>query len=376
MQNGYSSLTHRFKQYCIILFIVYLYPIDTFAVPPPDLIIQAVSQIWAFFTLTFALISGIFWTSKELLRWYYEKHRWYFIIFILLCIGSISWITASLLDNQSQQRQKEEQLRNWAENTKQWNPEIFWSWRENTPKVPYTLSGKVIEDTISKKTLDYTSLKLDISNKEVEEILETQKENILILDAREDLEYLIWNIPWSTHVRFADIKNGGWDLLPKDKHIIVACWSGMRGKEITLELRKHGLQAQYFENGVDGWVSSGGIWQGEIKFSHFYKNPNYSLTFSTQEFQKKNKKWVIIIDTRTKQSYDTSHFENSIQVSTIETPQSELESLYEKVGSGKTFIVVCDGYINCFDAKLTGITLEKRWNIFLWRYTTPWELLQ
>jgi len=35
---------------------------------------------------------------------------------------------------------------------------------------------------------------------------------------------------------------------------------------------------------------------------------------------------------------------------------------------------VCDSFVNCFDAVLTGTELERRGHIFLGRYNSPWEM--
>ena len=91
--------------------------------------------------------------------------------------------------------------------------------------------------------------------------------NIFILDAREDEEYEIGHMPGSTHIRFADLLAGMWGDLPEDQEIYVLCWSGIRGKELTEFLRSKAVNARYIEEGADGWVADGGVWEGEIKFS-------------------------------------------------------------------------------------------------------------
>jgi hypothetical protein len=46
---------------------------------------------------------------------------------------------------------------------------------------------------------------------------------------------------------------------------------------------------------------------------------------------------------------------------------------FAQVAPGSRVITVCDGYVNCFDAKITGVELEQRGHTFLGRYNKPWE---
>lgn len=196
---------------------------------------------------------------------------------------------------------------------------------------------------------------------------------IFLLDARENLEYDIGNIPTSTHIRFADLKEGKWMSLPSDRKIIVVCWSGMRGKEVAEYLRWQWKDAYFLEHGVDGWVTSGWSWSGEVKFSHVYSAPNYSLTFTTAQVKEYVAQWTRLIDAREGEKYMKWHIAGIPNISFLATPTGMIDQVLAQVSQWERVIVVCDGYINCFDAKIVGIELEKRWVEFLWRYPTPWE---
>lgn len=340
-----------------IVFSLFLFGIDTtYAVPPPDFIIAAASQIWALFTVVFAFLSGIFWSFRQLFMGFFSRYRNFFLAWGIIFIGIISFAIASFWDSSKRDEQEKKDLATWIETTKR-----------NEAEKSSTVSSEERMSISSSQSL----LPIEISNMEAKKLLSDSW--VLFLDTREDLEYQIGNIPGSTHLRFADIKDGRWTHLLSNSRIIVICWSGMRGKEITEYLRERWIRAQYLEHGVDSWVASWWLWKGEVKFSRAFPQANYHKALSTQEFLQQKKKWVVIIDG----SYEEKNqllLSGSERISTINTPKESLENLYSRFWSGKTFIVVCDGYISCFDAKLTGITLEKENNTFLWRYTSPWEL--
>ncbi|GAB0175126.1 MAG: hypothetical protein HHAS10_10050 [Candidatus Altimarinota bacterium] len=344
-----------------IFFLFFLFFFEsniTYAVPPPDFIIAAVSQIGALFTVVFAFLSGIFWSSRQLLGSYIIRYKNIFFLGGIILIGIVSFIVAFFWDNSRMAQQEKENLTTWIESTK----------RKQT-ETSVILSSEIKIDQSSSQGI----LPLEVDNAEAKNLL--SESGVLFLDTREDLEYEIGNIPNSVHLRFADIKEGAWTGLSMHPRIIVICWSGMRGKEITEYLRRKGVLAQYLEHGVDSWVASGGLWQGEVKFSHAFPQPNYHRSITTKEFLEHRKKGVVILDGNYEEKNQLL-LSGSIRFSTINTPKMKLKNLYESFGSGKTFLVVCDGYISCFDAKLTGIALERANNTFLGRYTSPWELSQ
>ncbi len=209
------------------------------------------------------------------------------------------------------------------------------------------------------------------TNQELDALM--QSGTLFLLDARENLEYDIGNIPTSTHIRFADLKEGKWMSLPSDRKIIIVCWSGMRGKKVAEYLRWQWKDAYFLEHGVDGWVTSGWSWSGEVKFSHVYSAPNYSLTFTTAQVKEYVAQWTRLIDAREGEKYMKWHIAGIPNISFLATPTGMIDQVLAQVSQWERVIVVCDGYINCFDAKIVGIELEKRWVEFLWRYPTPWE---
>ncbi|PIR66480.1 MAG: hypothetical protein COU51_03715 [Parcubacteria group bacterium CG10_big_fil_rev_8_21_14_0_10_36_14] len=212
-----------------------------------------------------------------------------------------------------------------------------------------------------------------VTNQDFKNITGSQQSDYIVLDARENIEYENGYFPGSLHIRFADLKAGRWIELPKDKPVYVICWSGIRGKEVAEFLRTKKIVSSYLENGANGWVEFGGKWIGEIKFGEKYTDSKYQIVFSTDDVKKKVTEGVILVDTREPYKYNQSHIEGSVNIPIMYTPTINLEKTFSQVLANSKVITVCDGYVNCFDAKITGVELERRGHQFLGRYNKPWE---
>jgi len=212
-----------------------------------------------------------------------------------------------------------------------------------------------------------------VTNQDFKNITDSQQNNYIVLDAREDIEYKNGYFPESLHIRFADLKAGRWIELPKDKFIYVICWSGIRGKEVAEFLMTKKIVASYLENGANGWVEFGGKWIGGIKFGEKYTDSRYQIVFSTEDVKNKTKDGVILVDTREPYKFKQWHILGSFNIPIMYTPTIHLEETFNQVLANSKIITVCDGYVNCFDAKITGVELERRGHQFLGRYNKPWE---
>lgn len=212
-----------------------------------------------------------------------------------------------------------------------------------------------------------------ISNQEFKNVTESGKNGYFILDARENIEFENGNFPGSKHVRFADLKAGRWIEIPKDKFVYVLCWSGIRGKEVAEFLRTKKIVSSYLENGANGWVKFGGTWDGNIKFGEKYNEPRYQKVFTTDEAKRKSRDGVIFVDSREPYKFSKSQIAGSVNIPIMHTPTINLENVFNQVPEDKSVITVCDEYVNCFDAKITGVELERRGHEFLGRYNKPWE---
>jgi len=212
-----------------------------------------------------------------------------------------------------------------------------------------------------------------IANQEFKAVTDSLRNDYMVLDAREDTEYEAGYFPGSVHIRFADLKSGRWIELPKDKLVYVFCWSGIRGKEVAEFLRTKKIAASYLEKGADGWVAAGGKWVGTIKFSEKFEDPKFRLVFETKDVKNKVNEGAVLVDSREPLKFKQWHIAGSVSIPIMYTPSIGLEAAFAQVSPGSKVIAVCDGYVNCFDAKITGIEMERRGYRFLGRYNKPWE---
>ena len=81
---------------------------------------------------------------------------------------------------------------------------------------------------------------------------------------------------------------------------------------------------------------------------------------------------VKLVDSRPPWKFKQSSLPNSVNIPLMYTPTSNLEGAFGQLSGGGEVIVICDDYVNCFDAKLTGVELERRGYTFLGRYNKPW----
>ncbi|MFC1616478.1 rhodanese-like domain-containing protein [Patescibacteria group bacterium] len=213
------------------------------------------------------------------------------------------------------------------------------------------------------------NVSMSVSNGEFANLVNSG--NAYVLDAREDEEFEYGRFPGSNHIRFVDLFVGEWQSLPKDKTIYVLCWSGMRGGEVAEFLKGKGLDARYLEDGASGWVEYGGVWDGEIDFSDLYTGNQYTKLLSVAEMRAEMDAGAVIVDSREPSKYAEWHIPGSINIPVIHTPSSEMEAKLVQVASGSRVITVCDAHINCFDAKLGGLKVERRGNVFLGRFDNP-----
>lgn len=378
--------THFIKVLIFLLFgIFFIFPKSANAVIPPDFIFNIGNQVAQFFSIILLFLTTIFGTLFHFFktRYYTLKHKKLFLILIIFAIIIISIICSYFY---SIYKQKLE-YKKWVEESKNYttqikNPLLL---KKLTTKITENITNQIEQLKIdSKNNTNKLSKKysffeknqntpLFITNEDFKKITTEQTTNYIVLDAREDIEYEIGHFPKSLHIRFADLKAEDFVKLPKDKFIYVICWSGIRGKEVTEFLRTKKIIASYLENGANGWVEFGGTWTGSIKFSEIYTDIQYQRVFNTNDVKNKIKDGTILIDTREPYKFKQWHITNSLNIPILHTPTIQLETKFNQIPKNSKIITVCDDYVNCFDAKVTGVELEKKGHQFLGRYNKPWE---
>lgn len=341
--------------------LVLLSPQITYALPPPDFLFAFGSQFVQIFSFFFLVLGTV---VSGIARWsgylYFKvrKHRWKvalmaLVLIILSAVGA--WMADRILYNQAKSQFEQDVQRSFEERL------------ERLDVVPVTDVPTPDKQTYLQL---HPQLPLTLSN---ESFTQADFSSIFVLDAREDEEFAIGRFPGSTHVRFADLLAGAWTELPTDQEILVLCWSGIRGEEVTSFLRSKGLAARFLEEGADGWVRFGGVWEGEIAFSSVYAQERYSRTFTTSEVYALIDNGVVLVDAREDEVFARDGIANSIHITSIFTSTIALEELLDQVPAGSQVITVCDDFVSCFDAKIVGIKLEQRGHTFLGRFTSPYD---
>ncbi|MFA4815381.1 MAG: rhodanese-like domain-containing protein [Candidatus Gracilibacteria bacterium] len=351
----------------LLFFGLLIFPHKSLAVPPPDFLFNVGSQIAYIFSFVAILFSATFGVVYQYLRVKYHainkpKPGKFLLILFLISIVSIG---AAYFYNAKRQ---EVAYLDWLEESEAQSKQA------SEEEVEKEVEVVPVEEV---QTSDFWELNKDtalsISNEEFQALLDSGREDYLVLDARENLENGYGHFPGSTHLRFADIYAGLTEGLPKDKFIYVLCWSGIRGKETVELLRAQNLVAVYLEGGADSWVTDyGGLWEGTVKFSSVYPDSEYAITYSTDETRQKVSDGVILVDAREPEKISVSTID-SYAMPLMYTPTDDLEAMYALIPSGSRVITICDEYTNCFMAKLVGVELEIRGAEFLGRYNRPWE---
>ena len=346
-------------------------PAPASAVVPPDFIFNIGAQTVQFISYVSAILLTILVATFEYVRLhvgYVKGHKKIItggIIGIVIVVSGIWFWHESYLQKVA--------YADWLRESEE-QEQIF---RESQSFKYLNQVNPAVDDTVqqSEDATSMQELPLFITNEEFQNIREEQSlgNDYTVLDAREDIEFQNGFFPESLHIRFADLREGRWQDLSQENPIYVICWSGIRGQEVAIFLRERHLKAQYLEHGASGWVDFGGAWQGEIKFGDTYTGDRYQKVFTTEETIQQVKKNVWLVDTREPEKFAHKHISGSINIPLMYTPTEKLEETLVSVPAGVSFITVCDGYVNCFDAKLTGVELERRGRIFLGRYNKPWE---
>ena len=374
------------KSLILILFLIAA-PNFCFAVIPPDFIFSMGSQIIQFFAIMAAFLSGLFLSFFQYLKvifTFVKSGKIFFLLSLLIILLSGIGAVGYSITKQNEEYNK------WLAESQRNNEDLgIENMYDRSIEVQIPKNQILAQKAIAVKKNNNLSIKkinsfynenknndLAITNLQLKKVFNSDNDDYFILDAREDVEFGYGRLKDSHHIRFADLKAGKWRELPKDKFVYVLCWSGMRGKETAEFLRSKGVVASYLKDGAKGWVDFGGEWIGEINFFDYYKEMRYRKIYTTEEVLELMDKGVMIIDSRELKKFELQKIEGSISIPIMHTPSSELEDKFNQLPPNSKVLIVCDDYVNCFDAKLTGVELEKRGHEFLGRYNKPWEFYE
>lgn len=367
------------KIFFIFCFIVLWYN-QTYAIPPPDFIIQVTSQLWIWFAMWAALFTTLFWTSFVYLKEFYKKNK----ILISLMIIALLISGWTLYKHLSDEEKKANAI--IALELKNYNIDKWLSYKDINvynkykdlsfdEKVQALLKIEWVE--LNKWLFDGKVNNIEwksFSNEEFLEVMINKNTDYVFLDARENIEYEIWHIPWVIHHRVADLKaDNKWKELNKNKVHIVICWSWVRWKQVSEFLLSKWVNSVFLKWWVEDWVKFWWTFDGKTELKDVYWDTNFRNYLDDLEFTENILSWTKIIDareiTRLKKQ-DT--LENSDNISIMYNTSSFLEKKFNKYNENDDIIVICNEYINCFDAQLVWLELQKRWADFLGIYYKKW----
>jgi rhodanese-related sulfurtransferase len=196
-------------------------------------------------------------------------------------------------------------------------------------------------------------------------------ERIMVLDIREPEEHEIGEIPTQrTDIRYGDLIHDLPRLLPRDRDILVICWTSKRGEEITTLLRQQGyprafaiqggLQGepiQGIKDGDPGWIEAGLPWRGDDRWSDRFTNFTYiPLAEAYRRFQA----GATIIDARDPEIFVTGHVPGATHLSIKYLTTASINQVISTFDvRKKTLLIICEGYVDCFYARVLGVRLSR-----------------
>jgi rhodanese-related sulfurtransferase len=195
-------------------------------------------------------------------------------------------------------------------------------------------------------------------------------DRIFVLDVREPEEHEIGFVDaTTTDIRYGDLLHDLPNLLPRDRDILVLCWTSKRGEEITSLLRangfprafaiKGGLQGEPIQgipNGDPGWIDAGLPWQGDDRWSDRFTNFTY---VSLAEAKRRFDRGANIVDTRDPEEFNKLHLPGAINIPIKYLPTSAASSSIALLDPNRPLLMTCAEYVDCFYARILGVRLSR-----------------
>jgi len=210
------------------------------------------------------------------------------------------------------------------------------------PKAKITITTKIVVPQAGHTDTESNSTKIPtITSEELIARLE-KEEKIIILDVREENEYLERHIPqsiWFPKSKFdkGDERTEGIvNALNKNLKIVAYCGAGHRSSYVTRKLRQSGYDAYNLE-GVSFWEKKGyPLIRGPKLPSSQEPSPVY-LEEAYEHYYKLFKD-IVWIDVRTMEDYKKGHVKGALGI-----PLSELEDNFQRIPKDKEIVFYCEG---------------------------------
>ncbi len=188
--------------------------------------------------------------------------------------------------------------------------------------------------------------KFNISNTDAQSMIANN--DVYLLDVRSENDHLKeWIAGVDKNIPFGEGMGASFSSLPKDKKILVQCYSGQTASQTVAVLRMLGYEAYTLSGGTNGWKSANLPMEKRStqeflnkKVENYFANlPADKNSVSAASFLEdaKTPKDCVIIDIRDKVDYDKGHIRSAINV-----PYGvDVAEALEKIPTGKTVYVYC-----------------------------------
>ncbi|MDW7662019.1 MAG: rhodanese-like domain-containing protein [Bacillota bacterium] len=165
-----------------------------------------------------------------------------------------------------------------------------------------------------------------VSEDDLKAMVDLKDDSIFILSVRSAKDYAIGHIEGATNIPFAKGMANSFGTLPKDKTIVVYCYTGQTAGQVTADLRMMGYDAVSLNGGMGnaanapmGWANKGFpvVSEASAKVEELYNNmPAHIYKIAQAEFVEKVAagEEMTILDIRGAADYEKGHIKGAVNV--------------------------------------------------------------
>lgn len=340
------------KSYCLMnwpslitigLFVL-VFPVPVFAIPPPDIIISLMQTFLSILGAMTAFLMVVFYLFRDLIVMYSRKNKKTLFAFLFITIF-IALFCMWYFQNEPIVAETSEgemvSIREIIEPTPFIN---FVSWEQKTFLSMYDdFSNFFSQQGIRVPEVSITE---SFTAKDSYTYLQEHGDDALLLDVREEFEQTLYgpNHPQILRVRYGDIANGNIEGIPKDKKLIVICYSGLRGYLTSLLLKHYGFEdVAFVRKGLSGWQDANLPTYGDDTFI-FISMSHRKLT--AEDVQKSPARVIDFSRHDLLKSDVFPYVENfAYEYSSIKDVAEKIEAIKDE-----EIILMCQTESSCFDA--------------------------